>query len=69
MRKKAFARPVLDHIPSERASPAEVKRVFDAALVGIRDASFGSQIGRLHLTNRLSSGEVAAAKRWAEISC
>jgi hypothetical protein len=33
----------------------------------MRDASFGTEIGRLHLTGKLSSGEVAIARRWHEL--
>jgi hypothetical protein len=31
MRKRAFARPVVDRLPAEIAGPAEIKTLFDAA--------------------------------------
>jgi hypothetical protein len=64
-RRKAFAK--IDRLPVDLASPLEVRRLMDAALRGVRDASFGTEIGRLSLTGKLTSAEVAIAKRWAEL--
>ena len=47
--------------------PTELRRLRDAALTGLRSADWGSEIGRLHLTNRLNSAELSTAKRWFEL--
>ena len=57
-----------DRAASELTSPAEIRRLRDAAMSGLRDAAWGSEVGRLHLTNRISSSELAAAKRWLELT-
>lgn len=54
--------------PTELASPTEIRRLREASLSGLKDASWSSQIGRLHLTGKLTSSEFAMARRWAEIS-
>jgi hypothetical protein len=53
--------------PPEGPSPAEVARLRDAALSGMRDAVWASSLGRLYLTGNLTSAQFAAGKRWAEL--
>jgi hypothetical protein len=67
MRKRAFAKPAVDRVPAEIASPAETRRLFNAMLHGIRDSAYGSEIGRLYLVGKLTSAEVSIAKRWCEL--
>lgn len=52
----------------EACSPAEVRRLRDAALVGLRDEMWGSEIGRLFLDNKISAEEFEAGKRWARMA-
>lgn len=49
-------------------SPAEVRRLRDAALSGMRDPLWGTELGRLYLVGKITSGMYAAGKRWAELS-
>jgi len=65
-RSKAFA-VGHDRPPAEITSPTELRRLRDAALSDVRSADWGSEIGRLHLTNRLNSAELSTAKRWFEL--
>lgn len=44
----------------------EVKRLRDAALTGMRDPTWGTEIGRLYLASKITSVGFAAGKRWAE---
>lgn len=46
--------------------PSEVRRLRDAALSGMRDPTWGTEIGRLYLAGKISSMAYAAGKRWAE---
>jgi hypothetical protein len=45
---------------------SEVKRLRDAALLGMRDPLWGTEIGRLYLTGKITATAFAAGKRWAE---
>src|SRR5690606_38163131 len=47
-------------------APAEVRRLRNAALAGMRDPFWGSQIGCLFLAGKLTAEQFAAGKRWAE---
>jgi hypothetical protein len=44
---------------SELASPTAIRRLTDAATAGLRDASWGTTLGRLYLTEKISAGEYA----------
>ncbi|WP_262298407.1 hypothetical protein [Microvirga sesbaniae] len=48
-------------------SPNEVKRLRDAALLGMRDPLWGTEIGRLFLGNRIDARHYEAGKRWANL--
>lgn len=47
-------------------SPGEVRRLRDAAVSGLRDPMWGTELGRLHLTGRINSAQFAAGKQWSE---
>jgi hypothetical protein len=49
-------------------APSEVKRLRDAALAGMRDALWGTEIGRLYLASKITSTMFAAGKRWSELA-
>jgi hypothetical protein len=49
-------------------APSEVKRLRDAALAGMRDPLWGTEIGRLYLAGKLTSTMFAAGKRWSELA-
>jgi len=49
----------------ELMSPAEVHRLVSAAQAGLRDPVWSSEIGRLHLQDKITSSQFAAAKRWS----
>ena len=48
-------------------SPAAVRRLRDAALQKHADPLWGSEIGRLFLSHKLTSVQFEAAKRWARL--
>jgi len=49
-------------------SPSEVRRLRDAALTGMRDPLWGTELGRLYLVGKITSAMYAAGKRWGELS-
>lgn len=49
-------------------APSEVRRLRDAALAGMRDPLWGTEIGRLFLAGKITSTMFAAGKRWAELA-
>lgn len=49
-------------------SPTEVRRLRDAALSGMRDPEWGTELGRLFLVGKVTPEEFAAGKRWAKLS-
>lgn len=49
-------------------SPSEIKRLRDAALAGMRDPLWGTEIGRLYLSSKITATMFAAGKRWAELA-
>jgi len=51
----------------EPPSPAEVKRLRDASLAGMRSAEWGTELGRLYLADKISSVQYRAGRRWAAI--
>ena len=48
--------------------PAEVTRLRDAALAGMRDSVWGTSLGRLFLSGHITATQFSAGKRWAELS-
>lgn len=46
--------------------PAQVRRLRDAAMTGLRDPEWGTELGRLFLTEAITSAMYAAGKRWRE---
>jgi hypothetical protein len=47
-------------------SPAESRRLRDAALTGMRQAEWGTQLGRLFLAHKITSEHYQAGQRWSE---
>lgn len=47
-------------------APAEVRRLRDAALAGMRDPMWGTELGRLCLVGKINSAMFAAGKQWGE---
>lgn len=47
-------------------NPGEAKRLRDAALAGMRDPLWGTELGRLHLAGKISFLQLSAGKQWAE---
>ena len=47
-------------------APAEVRRLRDAALVGLRDPQWGTELGRLYLQGTITDSMYAAGKRWRD---
>lgn len=48
--------------------PSEVRRLRDAALAGMRDPTWGTELGRLYLVGKITSAMFAAGKRWGELA-
>ena len=46
--------------------PAQVKRLRDAAMAGLRDPEWGTELGRLYLEGTITAGMYAAGKAWRE---
>lgn len=49
-------------------SPGEIRRLRDAALSGMRDPEWGTELGRLFLVGKVSPEEYAAGKRWSAMA-
>ena len=56
------------NVNEQEFAPTQVKRLRDAALAGMRDPEWGSQLGRLFLTRAISPVQYAAAKRWRALA-
>jgi hypothetical protein len=52
----------------QEESPTEVRRLRDAALSGMRDPVWGTELGRLYLVGKINSTMFAAGKKWAEMA-
>lgn len=48
-------------------SPTEVRRLVDAALCGLRDQQWGTELGRLFLLKKIDVTQYEAGKRWARL--
>jgi len=49
-------------------APTQVRRLREAALAGMADAQWGTELGRLNLTGQISDAMYAAGKKWAELA-
>jgi hypothetical protein len=49
-------------------SPGEVRRLRDAALRGLRDAEWASELGRYYLEGKLNHAQFAAGKWWGHLA-
>jgi hypothetical protein len=47
--------------------PAQVKRLRDAAMRGLRAPEWGTELGLLYLNNDITAAMYAAGKRWSEM--
>lgn len=52
--------------PPSLPNPGEAKRLRDAALAGMRDPLWGTELGRLHLAGKITFAMLSAGKQWAE---
>ncbi|MEY9493731.1 hypothetical protein [Bradyrhizobium elkanii] len=48
--------------------PAEVRRLRDAALAGMRPAEWATMLGRLYLSDKITTVQFSVGKRWADLS-
>ena len=48
-------------------APSEVRRLRDAAMVGLRAAEWGSSLGWLYIHKRIDDRQYAAGRLWCEI--
>lgn len=48
--------------------PAAIRRLRDAALAGMQDARWGTELGRLYLNDRLTSEQYNAGCRWEALA-
>jgi hypothetical protein len=46
--------------------PAQVRRLRDAAMAGLRDPEWGTELGRLYLEGTITAAMYAAGKDWRE---
>lgn len=46
--------------------PAQIKRLRDAAMAGLRDPEWGTELGRLYLAGSITASMYAAGKTWRE---
>ena len=49
-------------------APTLVRRLRDAALAGVRDQEWGSELGRLYLFNHIEPAQYAAGRKWSEMA-
>lgn len=50
----------------KETAPAQVRRLRDAALAGMADQEWGTELGRLFLSGKITPPMYAAGKKWAE---
>lgn len=72
MRRKSLAKRERNGKPQrgqqEMPSAAEVQRLRAASLAGMRDAAWGTTLGWLYLSGKLTSAQFAAGRRWTELA-
>lgn len=49
------------------AAPGEIKRLRDAALRGMADEEWGTELGRLFLTGKIDAVQYATGKKWGRL--
>ena len=54
--------------PPELMSPTESRRLMDAAKSGLKDPIWGTSLGWLHLSGKITATQFAAGKRWKELA-
>jgi hypothetical protein len=52
---------------TKACTPAQVRRLRDAALMGMQDEEWGWEIGRLFLQGKIAADEFEAGKRWRRL--
>ena len=57
-----------DLVREVETAPMAIRRLHDAAVAGMADARWGTEIGRLYLVRRITSEQFAAGSRWAELA-
>lgn len=66
-RRRAFAREPNGRVQREREfGAAQIRRLRDAAMRGLRDSEWGTELGRLYLERIITEEMYAAGKRWTE---
>jgi hypothetical protein len=53
---------------TKACSPAEVRRLRDAALAGMQASAWGTELGRLFLTGKIGAEAFEAGKWWSEMA-
>lgn len=54
--------------PGREYGPAEVRRIRDAAMKGMRDPEWGTELGRLFLERKITAEMYGAGKWWRDIA-
>ena len=57
-----------DIVREVETPPAAIRRLRDAAILGMQDARWGAEIGRLYLGNKITSEQYEAGCRWADLA-
>jgi len=55
-------------LPPTLPPASEVSRLRDAALAGMRDPVWGTTLGYLYLSGKVTGSQFAAGKRWADLA-
>ncbi len=50
----------------QQLGAGEIRRLRDAAMSGLRDPMWGTELGRLHLTGKITTVQFAAGRQWCE---
>lgn len=53
---------------SRELPPTQVRRLRDAALRGLREPEWGTELGRLYLAGKLTDSHYSAGKKWGELA-
>jgi hypothetical protein len=54
--------------PEREFPPTQVRRLRDAAMRGLRDPEWATELGRLYLEAQITAAMYAAGRRWAEMA-
>lgn len=55
------------HRQPQLPAPIEARRMMEAAAVGMRDSVWGSMLGMLYVSGKLTSVQFQAGRRWTEL--